>query len=176
MKCQMCGKNPATTYVKIIVNGELTEYALCGECAQKAGYGNFMYPFSLDFNSLLGSFFGNQAPEMTDTERCPGCGSSFGEIAQSGKVGCAECYHTFRERLMPSIQRIHGNTNHSGKHPSSRALRVTPEAKLSVAPQEQQTELSRKKKELREAIESQNFERAAVLRDEIRTLEGGGKQ
>ena len=174
MKCQMCGKNPATTYVKIIVNGELTEYAPCGECAQKAGYGNFLYPFALDFNSLLGSFFGNPVPEMTDTVRCPGCGSSFGEIAQSGKVGCAECYNTFRDRMMPSIQRIHGNTKHFGKRPSSRALRVKPEAKLSVAPQED-TELSRKRKELREAVESQDFERAAVLRDEIKALEGGGK-
>lgn len=174
MKCQLCGKNSATTYVKIIVNGELSEYALCSGCAHKMGYGNFFYPFSLDFNSLLGSFFGSQTPEMTDTVRCPGCGSSFGEIAQSGKVGCAECYRTFRSRMMPSVQRIHGNTSHCGKRPTSRALRVTPESKLSVPPKAS-SELEQKKNELKEAIESQNFERAAILRDEIKKLEGDGK-
>lgn len=179
MKCQMCGKNPATTYVKVIVNGELTEYALCSECAQKKGYGSFLYPFALDFNSLLGTFFGDPVPERTDTVRCPGCGCSFGEIAQSGKVGCAECYNTFRDRLLPSIQRIHGNTKHFGKRPGSRALRVTPQAKLSVAPQppqKEETELERKKRELREAIDTQNFEHAAELRDEIKKLEGDEKK
>lgn len=173
MKCQICGKNPATTYMKMIVNGELTEHAMCSECAQKSGYGNFLHPFSLSFHSLLGSFLGSSAPEMTDTVRCPGCGSSFGDITQSGKVGCSQCYTVFRERMLPSIQRIHGNTTHCGKQPSgSSALRVQPEAKLRVTKPE--NELEQKKKELQIAIQKQDFERAAVLRDEIKRLEGSG--
>ncbi|HBC25855.1 MAG TPA: hypothetical protein DC013_00425 [Ruminococcaceae bacterium] len=171
MKCQVCGKNPATTHVKMVVNGELSEYYICSECAQKMGYGNLFSNFAMDFNSLLGSFFGDDAvPEMTDTLRCPGCGSTFEEIARIGQVGCAECYKTFRDRLMPSIQRIHGNTRHCGKRPFGGALRVHPESKLRI---KKETPLDKKRRELREAVEKQDFERAAVLRDEIKEMEKG---
>lgn len=168
MLCQACGQNTATTHVKTIVNGELTEYSLCAECAQKMGYGNLLSNFGLNFGSLLGSFLGESTPPVITTVRCPGCGSSFEDIAHSGKVGCAECYHTFYDRLLPSIQRIHGNTKHSGKRPSGSMLQVQPEATLQV---KQETELERKRRELKEAIESQNFEEAAKLRDEIKVLE-----
>lgn len=177
MKCQACGKNLATTHVKTIINGELSEYSLCSECAQKMGYGSLLTNFGLNFNSLLGSFFGESMPEMVDTERCPGCGSSFDEIARLGMLGCAECYRTFYDRLMPSIQRIHGNTRHSGKRPFGRELRVQPEAKIQVkpepAPEPVGSELEKDRRELREAIEKQEFEKAAVLRDRIRELEKG---
>lgn len=169
MKCQLCGKNSATNYMKIVVNGKLREYALCGECAKKSGYNTLFDPLMLDFNSLMGGLFGNTTPEMTDTVRCPGCGSSFGEIAQSGKVGCAECYKTFRSKMMPSIQRIHGNTKHCGKHSMSRALRIKPESKMTVVDPKVNL-IAQKAKELQEAIEVQNFERAAELRDEIKSL------
>lgn len=168
MICQACGKNTATTHVKTIVNGELAEYSLCAECAQKMGYGNLLSNFGLNFGSLLGSFFGESTPPVISTVRCPGCGSSFEDIAHSGKVGCAECYHTFYDRLIPSIQRIHGNTKHCGKRPSGSMLQVQPEAKLQI---KQETELERKRRELKEAIEVQNFEAAAELRDEIKALE-----
>lgn len=174
MKCQACGKNTATTHVKTIINGELTEYSLCPDCAQKMGYGSLMSSFGLNFNSLLGSLFGDSAPAI-GTERCSGCGSSFDEIAHSGKVGCAECYHTFYEKLMPSIQRIHGNTRHCGKRPTlEKALRVQPETKMTVPPENL---LDKKRKEMQIAIEKQDFEQAAVLRDEIKALQkGDGEQ
>ena len=57
--------------------------------------------------------------------RCPTCGASFEEITQSGKIGCADCYQTFRSQLMPVIQRIHGTTRHKGKVPGGSALRIT---------------------------------------------------
>ena len=56
MLCQACGKNPATTHVKTIINGELTEYSLCADCAQKMGYGNLFPGFGMNVGSLLSSF------------------------------------------------------------------------------------------------------------------------
>lgn len=175
MKCQFCGKNPATNYMKIVMNGKLSEYALCAECAKNTGYVNLFYPLAIDFNSLMGGFFGNTTPEMTDTVRCPGCGSSFGEIAQIGKVGCAECYKTFRSRMMPFVQRMHGNTKHCGKNSTSRALQVHPESKMRVV-DETQKKIDEKTKELQRAIEEQNFEHAAEIRDEIKALKGEENQ
>ncbi len=163
MICESCGKNPATTHVKTIINGELTEYSLCAQCAQKLGYGNLLTGLGRNFSSLLGGFFGEMEPDEKEVVRCKGCGSSFEDIARSGKVGCAECYHTFYNRLIPIIQRIHGKTRHRGKVPGNDLPQPKPQSQLSLM-----------RRELREAIDTENFERAATLRDRIRELEEGG--
>lgn len=171
MLCQMCGQHPATTHIKTIVNGKLTQTHLCADCAKKQGYGNLFADWGSGFGSLLSGFMGSAAPARQVT-RCPGCGASFEDITRSGKIGCAECYHTFRGQLLPIIQRIHGTAQHKGKVPGSSALRVTDTNNKIVAVEE--TPLEEKKRLLKQAIEVQDFERAAVLRDEIKELEQHG--
>ncbi len=75
MLCQSCGKRPANTHIKTIINGELTEHSLCSECAQKMGYGNSFFP-SNTFDQFFSSFFGKNSL-MEDTLRCPVCGCLF---------------------------------------------------------------------------------------------------
>lgn len=171
MLCQMCGQHPATTHIKTIVNGKLTQAHLCADCAKKQGYGNLFADWGSGFGSLLSGFMGSAAPARQVT-RCPGCGASFEDITRSGKIGCAECYHTFRGQLLPIIQRIHGTAQHKGKVPGSSALRVTDTNNKIVAVEE--TPLEEKKRLLKQAVEAQDFERAAVLRDEIKELEQHG--
>lgn len=171
MLCQMCGQHPATTHIKTIVNGKLTQAHLCADCAKKQGYGNLFADWGSGFGSLLSGFMGSAAPARQVT-RCPGCGASFEDITRSGKIGCAQCYHTFRGQLLPIIQRIHGTAQHKGKVPGSSALRVTDTNNKIVAVEE--TPLEEKKRLLNQAIETQDFERAAVLRDEIKELEQHG--
>ncbi|MCI9273291.1 MAG: hypothetical protein HFE39_04955 [Clostridiales bacterium] len=165
MLCQSCGKSQATTHVKSIVNGELKEFMLCSECAKKMGYGSLFHGFGFNLGSFLGSFLGEEgAPEQTmNTVRCKRCGSSFNEIAKTGQVGCAECYRTFYDRMIPSIQRIHGNTTHVGKLASSAGM----QARLK-------NELEKAKEELKRAIQEQEFEKAAQLRDRIKEIERQG--
>ena len=132
MMCQNCGKNPATTHIKTIVNGTLTEYDLCSECARERGYTNFFKDMSFDFGNLLGGFIGTPTSRGTAV-RCPKCGASFAEITESGKIGCAECYKVFHDRLMPTIHRIHGTAKHKGKVPGTSALRIVePAGKIAV--------------------------------------------
>lgn len=168
MMCQACGNKTATTHVKKIVNGELTEYHLCQDCAAQMGYGNLMSGFGLNLGDLIGSFFGEssreEAPALGQAPRCPCCGSTFSDIVRSGKVGCAQCYDTFRERLLPTIQRMHGNTKHMGRVPSTASPRAQAASKLEQV-----------REQLQKAIEEENFELAAKLRDEIRSLEDGRK-
>ncbi|WP_457942453.1 UvrB/UvrC motif-containing protein [Caproiciproducens sp. LBM24188] len=164
MLCESCGVFPATTHVKTIINGELSEYCLCAQCAQKLGYGNLTTGLGLSVGSLLGGFFSHMERPEADVVRCKFCGSTFDDIARSGKVGCAECYHTFYNRLIPLIQQIHGNAKHRGKVPGGSQLSVNPQTQLSVM-----------RSELRRAIDSENFEHAAELRDRIRALEGEGQ-
>ena len=72
MICQHCGKNPATTRIKRIANGELSEIALCGDCARKLGYGGLWGDWGIPLSTL----FGGMMEEQPERElRCPVCGS-----------------------------------------------------------------------------------------------------
>lgn len=164
MLCQSCKTNEATTHVKRIINGKIEEYDLCPDCAKKFGYTNFFSDFQNEWNSMLGSFFGGGLPSRTSATRCKGCGSSFAEIAKRGMVGCPDCYETFYEELLPSIKKIHGNTQHNGKFPSSAGKELATVNELKAL-QEQ----------LSEAIAKQEFEKAAQLRDKINELKGENK-
>ena len=173
MLCQSCGKNTATTHVKTIINGALSEYALCPECAKKLGYADLFGDWGFNFGALLGTLFpqrdqeeDRQEPEQSQAGVCGFCGSTFEDIVRTGKVGCANCYKVFYSRLSPSIRRIHGNAVHQGKKPGSAAMILRP--KNEIRPVESELEI--KQKELEKAIQEQNFEYAAVLRDEIKLL------
>ena len=168
MICQSCGKKTATTHIKTIVNGKLTEYHLCPDCAKEQGYGSFFDQWNLGFGNMLGGLLGKTHPEET-VLRCKKCGATFSEIAKTGNLGCEECYHTFRRQLLPLIQRIHGTARHKGKRPGSSALRISDTNRQMLAVQE--SALEEKKRLLQKAIEAQEFERAAVLRDEIKEME-----
>lgn len=167
MKCQKCGANNANTHVKTIINGEFKEYDLCSECAHKLGYTNVFADMDNDFSSLLGSFFTNVLPARTQATRCEFCGSTYAEIAKTGQVGCAHCYGLFADQLYPSIRRIHGNTTHCGKNSGRQAAQAQKPAEMT---KEQQ--IAELKKQLDAAVQEQDFERAAELRDKIKEMEG----
>ena len=166
MLCQHCKKNEATTHVKTMINGKFTEYRLCPECAHELGYDNMFSDFNTDFGGLLSSFFSNALPAISGAAHCKNCGSTLNDIKRTGKVGCANCYDTFFSELMPTIRGIHGNTEHKGKRPD--AIEYTVNAEKS----ESTDKVAALKAELKQAIEDENFERAAQLRDEIKELEG----
>lgn len=165
MLCQNCGKYEATTHVKRIVNGETAEAHLCTDCAGALGYTDVFGGFSDTFSDLLGSFFGEPTVSALSsrTVRCEKCGNTFNDIVNSGKIGCADCYATFYDKLLPSLQRIHGKTRHEGK---------TPKAVKAEGNQVNKAELL---EELSEAVERQDFEKAAELRDKIKAMKEDGK-
>lgn len=172
MKCQKCGNKPADTHVKRVINGEFEEYNLCSDCAKELGYTNLFDGFASDFadsfNSMLGSFFSNALPARSQATRCEVCGTSYADITRSGMMGCANCYAIFADQLMPTIRRVHGNTTHCGKHSVFANKEET--AVTNEKPEENQ--LEKLKAELQTAIENQEFEKAAELRDKIKEMEG----
>lgn len=164
MLCQRCKQKNATTYYTQTINGEKREIALCDECAKELSGGfDFFDPFSFSldnfFSQLLAPHTKAVENHSGNERKCPVCGTTLSEISRTGKVGCPECYHTFSSALMPSIQRIHGQTQHTGKVPRS--------AGTSLRLQSRITELAEK---LKQAIGEQRFEDAAGLRDEIASL------
>lgn len=167
MLCQNCGKNEATTHIKQIINGDMAESHLCSDCASHLGYSDVFSGFGLNLSELFGGFLGDMMPAISagKTRRCEKCGSSFDEIVRDGRVGCADCYRTFYDKLLPSIQRIHGKIKHSGKvstaAPAEKKIETTAE------------KIEKLKIQMNEAVAKQDFESAAKIRDEIKALEGG---
>lgn len=171
MKCQKCGKNPADTHIKRVINGEFEEYALCSNCAKELGYTNVFDGFGGfqdSFNSLLGSFFSNALPARSQATRCEVCNTSYADITRTGMMGCGNCYTIFADQLMPTIRGIHGNITHCGKH-SVFADREKTQPVKKVETKENVIE--NLKAQLKVAIENQEFEKAAELRDKIREME-----
>ena len=159
MMCEKCGKNLATTHIKTVINGTAEEHNLCSFCAAKEGYGS-LGGFSL--TNMLATMLGDGLEKgLSAKKRCDVCGSSFADIAQSGKVGCAECYKTFAKELEPSLNRLHGKVTHIGK-----TIKKVSESETK------QQKIDKLKKFLKDAIEKEEFEKAAEIRDEIKKLEG----
>ena len=157
MLCEKCGINHATTHIKTVVNGIAREYNLCEACAVGYGYtGNTL-------TGMLASMFGDISKSLNPEEkkRCPVCDSSFSDIAKIGKVGCAECYSTFYDDLLPYLKRVHGSTKHVGKVPNN--------APLAVMPKTESIESLRN--ELSRLVAEENYEQAAIVRDKIKELE-----
>ena len=167
MLCQHCKKNEATTVVKTMINGKYAEYRLCSECAHELGYDTMFPDFASDFGGMLSSFFSNALPAISGAAHCDTCGSTLDDIKRTGKVGCADCYDTFFSELMPTIRNVHGNTEHKGKRPGAIEYTVSEDGSDNNTDQ-----IGKLKAELKKAIEDENFERAAQLRDEIKRLEG----
>lgn len=164
MICQNCNKNDATLHMKRIINGSAAEVHLCSDCARSLGYGEAFSGFGLGFGHLLGELLSSGEVGSANSMRCPACGKSFEEIAEDGKMGCAECYAVFYDRLLPTLNKIHGKSSYMGSKPQMRGNN-----RGSVA------NLDELKIALSEAVERQDFELAASLRDRINDIvrEGG---
>lgn len=175
MYCELCKKNPATIHYTKIVNGYKEERHLCEQCAnslKEPGGGFPTLGLMPDFSmaDFIGGFFNPESQSqpfvqknMTAHDACPMCGMTAGEFRRVGRVGCSNCYSYFAEYMPGLIQRIHGNSRHTGKVP------VRGEAKLA-----EKQKIVQLRQALQQAISEEQFERAAELRDEIRRLEQEG--
>lgn len=176
MICQNCHKKEASVFYKETVNGKHTSYALCSDCAKELKTGGIhehfgFSAFPLTDAGLLGSIFGES--RAVPSKRCPLCSMTFAEISKSGKVGCAECYRTFKAELRSSITRIHGATTHTGKRYQKAKIEGTAKSK---EPEVQGAPLMEELRErLAKAIEAEAFEEAAKIRDEINARRSKGE-
>ena len=163
MLCEKCGKNNATTHIRTVVNGVVTEHNLCGYCAAKEGYTDIG---KSQLGEMLASVFGDVLTSNSSYTalRCSCCNASFSDIAESGKMGCSECYDAFKNKLIPYLKRVHGTTEHIGKK-----LNKTSSALATVTVEDKKETL---RAQMLKAVSEENFELAAKLRDEIKELEG----
>lgn len=159
MICGKCSKNHATVHVTEVVNGVKKEAHLCEECARAAG-GKFTFSITdILANLIEPPKAGGKTAEAT-APRCQECGISYTQFKEKARLGCPNDYEVFKAGLLPLLEKVHGSTQHAGK---------TPHTVESVIRKE--TELVRLKRELDSVVKTEDFEKAAELRDRIRNLE-----
>src|SRR5262245_15674285 len=165
MKCDNC-KNPATVHLTEIKGGKKIDKHLCEHCA--AQNEDLPVKSHTPINELLTNFVLAHSGQLAKEQSfgCEYCGMNWAEFRQNGLLGCEHDYQLFEKELTPLLQRAHeGATHHLGKVPTRRGGTGVP-AKKSV-------DLAKLRKELQRAVESEDYERAAKLRDQIREAEGG---
>ena len=167
MLCERCGQRQATVHITEIANGHKNDSHLCEVCAgeiQQQGYGFVVPPIQLHhfLASLLNhNLTEGQKQQTSSTGRvCDKCGVTEEQIAGQGLLGCGECYPFFADRVQPLLRKIHGSTRHTGKVPE----RTGGRARLNK-------EIRDMKSDLKEAVNREDFEQAAQLRDKIHLLE-----
>lgn len=166
MLCQNCGKNNATSHIHSVINGVVKDKYLCDECAAKENTGALG---ENDLFKMLSSFLNDGVMPKTAGKRCECCSATFDEIRRTGRVGCGNCYKTFEKELSPTLLRIHGRTLHVGKRPGAAPECQTSDAGNQETSKEQR--IKSLKEQLAQAIEHEEYEKAAVLRDEIKREE-----
>lgn len=155
--CQICNQKPATIHLTDIQNNVKREVHMCEGCASKKG---FVVGQSIAIPEVLGKADGGASER--DALSCSTCGITWSDFRGTGRFGCANDYTVFRDRLMPLLADIHARAErHVGKHPDT-----GDEGQGRL-----QRELMDCRRRLREAIEREEYELAAQLRDELRELE-----
>lgn len=160
--CSLCGKKEAVFFYHESINGKEKEWHLCGDCAKKKGLSNPLQSFAED----LDTFFPTLSPERRSPrgEVCPVCKTTLGEVTKTGLFGCSACYDTFSPHLDLTPFVGQGFLGEGKKAEASKTEIPKKEKKLGI--------LEEKKEALKRAVAAEEYEEAARLRDEIRSLEG----
>jgi protein arginine kinase activator len=161
MLCCICKEKEATVHLTQIAGDKVQKVDLCEDCAKQKGV-NDPAGFSLA-DLLLGLGASQEIEEAAGgaTIKCPRCGFTQADFKKSGRLGCAECYVTFSDGLESLLKTMHKGIKHVGKVPQ--ALQHT---------RDLSEHLRLLQRKLAKAIEAENFELAAQLRDEIKQTSG----
>lgn len=152
MLCEECGAHPAQVAVTTVINGESTTRHLCRDCLRKYQTGEMQAVLAA---VLAGMAQKQKSPDIT----CPRCGETYAQFQKTGMLGCAECYQAFRKELTPLITRVQGRAQHAGRRPA-----------VSEAEQELLHRREALRAQMEAAVAEENFEQAALLRDQLRAL------
>ena len=179
MLCEECNVNEAKFAVTMNINGETCLRHLCPDCMramnaslQGGNVAGMLSAILSAITSRSGSApraVGNAGKprEVIPDITCPRCQTTFAQFRKTGRLGCPGCYEAFRRELQPMLQQIHGRVQHAGRRPLE-----SEEAQRTRSRQEELTRL------MQQAVALEDFETAALLRDQIHALaaEGGADE
>jgi protein arginine kinase activator len=159
MLCCICKEKEATVHLTQIVGDKMQKVDLCEECAKQKGVND---PAGCSLADLLLGLGAAQEIEQAAggaDVKCPKCGFTQADFKKAGRLGCSDCYTTFAEGLEGLLKTMHKGTRHNGKVPQSMQVsRDLAERRKAL------------QKKLNKAVEEEDFEQAASLRDELRQV------
>ena len=153
-KCSHCN-SPTSIHITKVVDGEAVKMGLCANC-----------PKALELKQgaswdLVDAENGGKQPRLPkeNDRACPSCGLTPGDFKEQGRLGCAKCYETFEGKLSSVIKKLHRGESHVGKVPAGKRREVSAE------------EIAALKRRLDEYVSREDYEMAAVVRDQISALD-----
>ncbi|CAN5722678.1 UvrB/UvrC motif-containing protein [soil metagenome] len=161
MQCETCGNSEAVIKFTKVEDDQTRVFRLCEQCALEQGVDVAPAPASAPLADFLAQIGKSVGDEVSAAGECPSCGLTPAQLKQLGRLGCAQCYAHYEQHLRGLLRRLHGATHHAGKVPA------TPDG----------TEMDRTaraqslRRSLQRAVDEEDFENAAILRDQIRRLE-----
>lgn len=175
MQCDICGKKKATVHLTEIVDQQMSEMHLCEECARQKSV-QMEQQFGLaDLLAGLADMGAKTSPAPKDATGAPAkpvmltcakCGLNYDDFRKLGRLGCGHCYISFKEQLDALLKKIHGSNHHLGKMIAKNNIK-----KPATAVKSKKDDLTTLRQDLQDAIHSEDFEKAAQIRDKIRDLE-----
>ncbi|MCC7194099.1 MAG: UvrB/UvrC motif-containing protein [Gemmatimonadaceae bacterium] len=163
MICSQCQERDAVVHLTQIVENSVTQVHLCERCAAERGIETASSAPLHPLGEFLQAAQQQAAQLPGDAARCSYCGTSIRDFRASGRLGCARCYGAFENSLRDLLRRVHGSAVHVGRGYATAAAE-----EIAGAPEPALTDL---RERLAAAIREEEFELAATLRDQIRTLE-----
>jgi protein arginine kinase activator len=161
MICDICKKTEATVHLTQIVGDKNVKMDLCDACAKAKGVQDSA---AFSFAELIAGFAQPTPTAEAEAEgpgvQCPACGMTQADFKKLGRFGCAQCWQAFEEGLTPMLKAMHKGDRHVGKVPGKAAHTLVINEKIKLLSEQ-----------LQKAIRAEQYEEAASLRDQIRTLE-----
>ena len=165
MLCDNCKEREAAIHLQQVKDNSVTSLHLCHQCAAEkgieTGVGSVKFPLS-DFLASMGKDPMVPGAEEGTDEECEFCGATLKDFRKTGRLGCPRCYDTFETQLRDLLRRLHGSSHHVGE-----VYSVAEHGEKD----ERQEQVSDLRNRLRQAVDTENFELAAELRDRLRALE-----
>ena len=162
MLCDSCKERDAVVHLTQIVENAVTQLHLCEKCAAAKGVETTLSVPQHPLGEILQAVQqqgGGTAGE--DAAACGFCGATARDFRASGRLGCPHCYDAMERSLRELLRRLHGSSRHVG-------IRYEPPAAHVLEKADSVFDL---RDRLRRAVDAEQFELAAELRDRIRVLE-----
>jgi protein arginine kinase activator len=161
MLCDNCRERDAVVHLTQIVESAVSQLHLCEKCAAEKGVETTVAMPKHPLGDFLQAVQQQSHLAPSESLRCAYCSMTLKEFQRTGRLGCAHCYQTFEANLRELLRRVHGNSRHVGRHYDAPREEVLDRTVMLVELRDR----------LRRAVESEQFELAADLRDRIRVLE-----
>lgn len=158
MKCDFCDSTATVFYTQAVGDG-MVKKNFCDACAEDHGLTDG------DAYPMLEKIM-DEIPEHVellmedDAQQCDQCGFTLEDYRKVGRLGCSHCYQTFAEEISRGLEKMHTGTRHEGKVPEGIVQDIVREQELETL-----------KNQLAQAIEAEDFEKAATLRDQIKEID-----